>query len=120
MSMTLKRTAMLAALAILVAPMYGRVASAAPVLQADRGAQAPAPAPAIGELSKVDPDAKTLSIKMAGGAEMLFRYTDQTTVTGGEKTVAGLATKSGAQVAVSYRVEGTSNIATRIEVRQKT
>lgn len=119
MSSLLKRAALLTAVATLIAPIYGRTAHAAAVLQADRGAQAPAPAPAVGELVKVDPDAKTLSIKMAGGAEMLFRYNDQTTVTGGEKTVAGLATMSGAQVTVSYRVEGGSNIATRIEVRQK-
>ena len=118
MSSLLKRAALLAACATLIAPMYGRTAHAAGVLQAG-GAQAPAPAPAVGELVKVDPDAKTLSIKMAGGAEMLFRYTDQTTVTGGEKTVAGLATMSGAQITVLYRVEGGNNIATRIEVRQK-
>jgi hypothetical protein len=57
---------------------------------------------------------------MAGGAEMLFSYNDQTVVTGGEKSVAGLATMNGAPVTVTYRVEGTNNIATNIEVRQKT
>jgi hypothetical protein len=50
---------------------------------------------------------------------MLFRYNDQTTVTGSEKTVAGLATMRGSQLTVTYRTEGTANIATMIEVRDK-
>lgn len=120
MNITVRRAAVVTAFAILIAPAYGRTVHAAPVLQADRGAQtpAPAPAPAVGELIKVDPDTKTLTIKTAAG-EMLFRYNDQTAVTGGEKSVAGLATMSGAQLTVSYRVEGANNVATRIDVRQK-
>jgi hypothetical protein len=50
---------------------------------------------------------------------MLFRYTDQTSVSGAEKSVAGLATMSGAQVTVMYRAEGANNVATRIEVKEK-
>jgi hypothetical protein len=102
----------------LIAPAYGPTLKASPAQQTDRAAQKPAPA--TGELFNVDPVAKTLSIKMAGGAEMLFSYNDQTVVTGGEKSVAGLATMSGAPVTVTYRVDGTNNIATNIEVRQKT
>ena len=67
----------------------------------------------------MDPDAKTLSIKTAAGAEMMFRYTDSTTVTGSQKTVAGLATMRGSQLTVTYKTEGTANIATMIEVRDK-
>jgi hypothetical protein len=77
------------------------------------------PVAVVGELTRVNPDAKTIAVKTANGAEMLFNYTDMTTVTGTEKNVAGLATMNGAQVTVNYRVEGSSNIATSIEVRNK-
>jgi hypothetical protein len=128
MKNSLKRVALLAAVATLITPLYGRVTHAAQAdratpPQADRAAppqdRAPAAAPAVGELVRVDPDAKTLSIKTAAGAEMQFRYNDQTAVTGSEKTVAGLATMRGSQLTVTYRAEGTANIATKIEVRAK-
>jgi hypothetical protein len=132
MKSTLKRVALLAALATLMTPVYGRVTHASPLPQAERTAppqadraappqadRAPATAPAMGELVRVDPDAKTLSIKTAAGAEMQFRYNDQTTVTGSEKTVAGLATMRGSELTITYRVEGTANIATKIDVRDK-
>lgn len=118
MNVTLKRAVLMTAFAALIAPAYGPTLKASPAQQADRTAQKPAPA--SGELVKVDPVAKTLSIKMAGGAEMLFSYNDQTVVTGGEKSVAGLATMSGSPVTVTYRVDGSNNIATTVEVRQKT
>ena len=132
MKSTLKRVALLAALATLMTPVYGRVTHSSPVAQADRAAppqadraappqadRAPAAAPVVGELIRVDPDAKTLSIKTAAGAEMQFRYNDQTAVTGREKTVPGLATKRGRQLKVTFKTEGTANIATKIEVRDK-
>jgi hypothetical protein len=58
------------------------------------------------------------TVKGATG-EMQFKYSDQTVVTGAQKTVAGLATMSGEQVTVSYRAESGANIATKIEVREK-
>jgi hypothetical protein len=124
MKNTLKRIALLTAVATLMVPVYGRVTHASPVPQADRAAppqadRAPTAAPAVGELVRVDPDAKMLSIKTAAGAEMQFRYNDQTTVTGSDKTVAGLATMRGSQLTITYRTEGTANIATKIEVRDK-
>jgi len=108
----------MAAFAALLAPAYGPALKASAAQQSDRAPQKPNPG--SGELGKVDPVARTLSIKTAGGGEMLFTYNDQTAVSGGDKTLAGLATMSGAPVAVTYRVEGTNNIATDIEVRQKT
>ena len=129
MKITLRRAALMTAFATLIAPVWGPGVQAAPRLQAERPAQQPdhaqpdrstqQSASAAGQLVKVDPDAKTLSIRTATGSDMMFRYNDQTVVTGGEKSVAGLATMSGAQVTVSYRAEGANNIATRIEVRDK-
>jgi hypothetical protein len=82
--------------------------------------QAPAQAERTfeGELVKVDAKAQTLSVKGASGA-MTFSYTDQTKVDGPEKTVAGLATKSGTPLRITYRSQGDMNVATRIEVAEK-
>jgi hypothetical protein len=71
-----------------------------------------------GELMRVNPDAKMFTVKNATG-EIQFKYSDSTVVTGAQKTVAGLATMSGEQVTVSYRVENGANIATQIEVKEK-
>jgi hypothetical protein len=71
-----------------------------------------------GELMRVNPDTKMFSVKGASG-EIQFQYSDQTVVTGAQKTVAGLATMSGEQVTVSYRVESGNNIATKIDVKEK-
>jgi len=106
------------AFAALIAPAYRPALNASPAQQSERAPQKPNPV--SGELVKVDPVAKTLSIKTAGGADMLFTYNDQTAVNGGDKTLAGLATMSGSPVTVTYRAEGANNIATDIEVRQKT
>jgi hypothetical protein len=48
----------------------------------------------------------------------MFRYTEQTQVVGGEKDVQGLATKSGANVIVSYQDAGDNHVAARIEIVQ--
>ena len=72
-----------------------------------------------GELSKVDATAKTLSVKGTGGAEMIFSYTDQTLVSGPDKSVQGLADKSGTTLKVTYTAQGNRNLATRIEMVEK-
>ena len=69
-----------------------------------------------GELSKVDPAAKTLSVKTPKG-DMEFRYNEQTQISGAEGGVEGLATQSGAQVKVHF--DAASKTATKIEVAAK-
>jgi hypothetical protein len=71
-----------------------------------------------GELVRVNPDAKMFTVKNATG-EIQFKYSDSTVVTGAQKTVAGLATMSGEQVTVLYRVENGANMARQIEVKEK-
>jgi hypothetical protein len=71
-----------------------------------------------GELMRVNPETKMFTVKNATG-EIQFKYSDTTVVTGAQKTVAGLATMSGEQVTVSYRVEAGANMATKIEVKEK-
>jgi hypothetical protein len=84
----------------------------------DRGSKAE-PASVTGELSNVNPQAMTFSVKSASGAEMLFRYDDRTIVAGAESNVAGLATSSGAEVTVTYRNDNAGNMASKIEVHAK-
>ena len=77
------------------------------------------PAAITGELTRVNPESMTFTVKSASGAEMLFKYDDRTIVTGAQENVAGLATASGAQVTVTYRNDTAGNIASKIEVRSK-
>ena len=72
-----------------------------------------------GELTKVDVDAKMISIKSADGTETQFTYTDDTEVSGAQKNVAGLATQAGSRVTVHYTTTGTTKAATKIEVQTK-
>jgi len=67
-------------------------------------------------LIKVDSEAKTLTARDADNKEMMFHYTDKTEVAGSEKTIQGLAGKSGAKLNISYKVERGANNATRIEL----
>jgi hypothetical protein len=80
---------------------------------------APAPTPVVGELVRVTPDAMTISVKTANGVEVVFHYTDKTVVSGSDTDVPGLATRNGNQVTITYTAEGSDNIATKIEVREK-
>jgi len=135
MKVKLQRAAMLTAFAVLIGSTYVNAQAgqspqpappsqsdkASPPSQSDRASQAaPDPAPVVGELTRVNADAKTIAVKTAAGAEMVFNYTDATMVSGAGKSVAGLATMSGAKVTVTYRAEGANNVATRIEVKDKT
>ena len=115
---------------------HSATANASPVLQSSsqRPAQ-PAPDPnttdrdragpkaeaasVTGELTKVNPQSMSFSVKSASGAEMLFRYDDRTIVTGAETNVAGLATSSGSMVTVSYRNDSAGNMASKIEIHAK-
>jgi hypothetical protein len=77
------------------------------------------PASITGELTRVMPDQKSFTVKSTSGAEMLFRYNEQTVVTGAENNVAGLATSNGSEVTVSYKNDSAGNMASRIEVHPK-
>jgi hypothetical protein len=72
-----------------------------------------------GTLTKVDAAKKVITVKGTGyEPEMTFTCDDKTQVTGAEKTVEGLAGKSGATLKVTYREEGANRIATRIDVSE--
>lgn len=80
---------------------------------------APQPMTVMGELMRVDTTAKTITIKTSANVELNFIYSDDTSVTGDEKTVAGLATLSGNAVRVTYTKKGQDNVATEIAVQKK-
>jgi len=93
------------------------VASQAP--QAEKGQAAQAEKSLSGTLTKVDAQKKVITVKGTGNQpEMNFTYDDKTQITGGEKTVQGLSTKSGAAVKVTYREQGVDRIASRIDVSE--
>jgi hypothetical protein len=72
-----------------------------------------------GMLTKVDAAKKVITVKGTGyEPEMTFTFDDKTQVTGAEKTVEGLAGKSGATLKVTYREEGANRIATRVDVSE--
>ena len=72
-----------------------------------------------GQLTKVDANAKSITVKGTGDTEMTFEYSDQTQVTGSEKNVQGLAGKTGTELKVTYRDAGGKHTATRIETIEK-
>ena len=76
-----------------------------------------------GVITKVDKDAKTLSVKTADGTEHVFKYTDKTTVhayregSGAAKT--GIMDtyfkgKEGSQVVVRYTKTGADDVASKV------
>ena len=72
-----------------------------------------------GTLTKVDAEKKVITVKGTGDQpEMTFTYDDKTQVNGAEKSIQGLAGKSGATLKVTYREQGGDRIATRIEVSE--
>ena len=81
-----------------------------------KGAKEAEPISITGELTRVDVQVRTFSVKSAAGAEMLFRYDDRTIVTGAESNVAGLATSGGSEVTVTYRNDSAGNMAAKIEI----
>jgi len=71
---------------------------------------------AQGQLTRVDTDARTIAIT-SQGMPMVFRYTAETKVVGGDKGVAGLATMTGTEVTIQYVQQEKDNVASQIEIR---
>jgi hypothetical protein len=69
-----------------------------------------------GVLTSIDTNNHMLRVMGTDNKEWLFIYTDETQVTGADKSVQGLAGKSGTKLRITYRVEQGKNLATNIEV----
>jgi predicted outer membrane protein len=68
-----------------------------------------------GQLDRVDANAKSIMVKDSTNNTMTFEYTDATQILGSEKSVQGLAGKTGTDLRVTYRDAGGKHIATKIE-----
>ena len=90
----------------------GPPAGAAPAPQAAEKSYA-------GTLSKVDLQAKEITVKGADNKEMVFTFTDQTQMTGIEQKPQGLSGKTGSNLKVTYRENRGANLASKIEVEEK-
>jgi glucose/arabinose dehydrogenase len=71
-----------------------------------------------GELVKVDPMAKMLTIKTAAGKTEMVAYTDATTVTGAENGIAGLVNQRSTKVTVKFTGPDIARVATEIVVEK--
>jgi hypothetical protein len=69
-----------------------------------------------GVLTSIDADNHMLRVMGTDNKEWVFIYTDQTQVTGPEKSIQGLAGKSGTKLRITYQVEQGKNVATSIEI----
>lgn len=73
---------------------------------------------AHGQLVGIDTRAKVLVVRLPDGAQMRFSFNDNTTVTGADEGVAGLGTKEGTTVTVTYHRIDQENVALQIEVQR--
>jgi len=112
MKKLLSATAICVTVALLSLPLvYGQEKAAPP-------AQAQQEKVFQGQLTKVDANAKEMSVK-GTGMEMTFEYTEATQVVGSEKNVQGLAGQTGAELKVTYRDAAGKHVATKIEIAEK-
>ena len=103
-------TAISVAVMLVVLPLaYGQEKAAPPAQTAERVFE--------GQLVKVDPDAKSITVK--GATEMTFDYTEATQITGGDGKIQGLASRTGAPLKVTYRDAQGKRTATKIEILEK-
>jgi hypothetical protein len=105
---------------VLSAAVLMSVLAAAPApaqQQGDRGREQQQTVEVVdGELLKVDPDARTISVRAPGGAEIQFAYTNETVITGSEEQTQGLATIEGTHVRVYFTRSDDAYTATRVVV----
>ena len=71
---------------------------------------------AEGTLTKVDPAAKMIWIRMADGSESIFSYSDMTLVAGADNTVEGLGKMNGSHLRIRYSTSGGVQTAEEIQI----
>ncbi len=101
--------AMLAAFAILL------LVSCGSVLASDKGMSEKG-LTLNGDLIRVDTDNHSFVVRGSDQKEITFSYDDKTEISGAGGTIEGLAGSTGTSVTVYYKQEGTSNVATKVEV----
>jgi len=71
----------------------------------------------MGDLKRIDSDAKKLIVTTSEGSDMEFLYDDQTEIVGAQGTIEGLAASTGTKVKVFYKEDNGQNKATRVKVK---
>ena len=108
---------------VLAAPVSAQAPSPAPQAQAQPPTQAAQPlrSPVEGELVSVDTATKKITIKPLTGPDLVFTYTDKTTISGAQKDAAGLATMEEGRVTVHFSEDADTKAktATRVIVEPK-
>lgn len=104
-------------LALSVAAM-GKVVSIQAASSHDLIAQEPEVKTVRGELTKVDLESQTLTIKLENGDEVQFAYDSDTMVEGRENGVQGLASDTGTMLTVHYKEDSGKKIATKIVIKK--
>ncbi len=89
--------------------------SSSPAAVSDEGSKAEAAKKVVGELTAVDADAKTLSVK-SGEKVQNFVLDQAATLTDDGKPIQLTDLKVGEKVEVSFKVSGFTMTATRVEV----
>jgi hypothetical protein len=72
---------------------------------------------ARGTLVSVKAEDKTFTIRDSAGKTQEYKWNDDTKVTGSQRGVAGLATMSGEEVTIHYKMQGMDRLATDIAVQ---
>jgi hypothetical protein len=116
-----RKIALLISLGLLIAAVGYSQAPAAPGQGGPRaGAPTAADKTFEGRLTKVDAATKTITVaalnpKDGDPKDMSFKYSDQTVVVGGDRTVQGLAGKTGSTLKITYQ----GDMASRIEISEQ-
>ena len=97
-------------------PSPATTARPAPQPRTQPAAPAKAESTIKGELIKVDPMAKMLTIKTAQGKTEMVAYTDATVVSGAESGIAGLANQGKTKVTVTFSGPDIARVATHLVV----
>jgi hypothetical protein len=122
-----RKIALLISLGLLIAAVgYSQAPNPgqAPAAPGQGGPRAGAPTAADktfeGRLTKVDAATKTITVaalnpKDGDPKDMSFKYSDQTVVVGGDRTVQGLSGKTGSTLKITYQ----GDMASRIEISEQ-
>jgi Cu/Ag efflux protein CusF len=122
----IRKITLLIGMSLLVAAVGYSQAPAAPA-QNSPSAAAPSTSDKTfeGRLTKVDAATKTITVATLNpqdgdAKDMTFKYSDQTVVVGGDRTVQGLDGKTGSTLKITFQPDHeNNNMASRIEISDK-
>lgn len=90
----------------------------APAGEPQQPQQSQQPMSVSGELVRVNMESKQLWVRSDDG-EKQFTFNDDTAISGESENVEGLATMAGTRVTVEYDTEGSTAVATKIQIHPR-